>query len=166
MTSSSVASKHVSWPVYQADAIGYYQSQLPYPIVIYVYSSQGDLVGIINPHGHSDDDSMRELEHALVDQKFDRLVESKRIALDSSLKNFLLDQGYEVHRMVKGKAKYALLLVMPKVKKTDCAEYIDIENKFKRAIRKSMHQASESDPLYSVAIIEIESPKVKITCQN
>jgi hypothetical protein len=152
------------WPVYRADALEYYASRLPDPIVIYVYTAQAKLISVIDTHGGSDEKSMRKVEDLISGQAFSGLSSGQSDTLSSSFDAFMMDQGYKIREIVSSKTKYTLLLVMPKVKKTDCADYLEVEDRFKSAIRKSVPASAKGEALYSVAVLEIESPKEKITC--
>jgi hypothetical protein len=164
-TGSAVAGVvQTDWPVYRADAIEYYTSRLPDPIVIYVYNAQAKLISVIDTHGGSDETSMRKVEDLISGQAFSELPGKRSDALSSSFDAFMMDQGYKIREIVSRKTTYTLLLVMPKVKKTDCADYLEVEDRFKSAIRKSVPASVKGETLYSVAILEIESPKEKITC--
>lgn len=152
------------WPVYRVDALEYYASRLPTPIVIYVYTAQAKLISVIDTHGGSDETSLRKVGELISSQTFSGLSRGQGDALASAFDGFMLDQGYGIREIVSGKTRYTLLLVMPKVKKTDCAEYLKVEDRFKHAIRESVAASAKGEALYSVAVVEVESPKEKITC--
>jgi hypothetical protein len=166
-SSSAVASpvKDATWPVYRGDSLEYYASRLPDPIVIFVLSSNARLVGILDPHGHLDKGSLDELAGLIASKRFARLADGTRVSTDALLRNYLLDQGYRMGDIVHRDTPFTLLLVMQTVKKTDCQAYADLEARFKNRIRRAVEDGNVDQPFYSVALLEVGSPKSTIKCK-
>lgn len=154
------------WSTYRGDALEYYASRLPNPIVMYVYSTHGNLVGLINPNGHSDAKSLQKVEQAIAGQKFTKVTASQGKFLDTSLRNFLRDQGYRMSDITSQASKYVIVLAMQEVRKSDCQAYVDVENRFKDVIRKAIATHATTKPIYSVVVLEVGSPKARITCNK
>lgn len=157
--------QRVNWPVYRADALEYATNSLPSPIVVYVYTSDAKLVSVLStPRGSSNEAALRKIGKMIADQRFTDVPKAKLADTAKSLKYFLLDQGYDIHKIVSSQSKYTLILTGWVVRKTDCQFYTDIQNKYKTVIRSSMPKLAGGEPLYSVAILQVGSSKQTLRC--
>jgi hypothetical protein len=152
-------------PVYKGNALDYFANRLPNPMVVYVYSSDSRLRGIIDPHGHTDDKALHDVSKAIASQNFDGIAEAEKDRIGKSLEDYIADQGYDISNIVSKRARYTLLLVLQEVKPTDCQTYADVEKRFQDAIARTISVNASVQATYSLAIIEVGSPKSTITCK-
>lgn len=153
------------FPIYYGNSLEYYGSRLPNPIVIYVYSSKAALVGVIDPKGNTDAQALREVEKAITHKDFGAATEPERRAMAESLEAFVSDQGYRIDDIVDPGTRYTLLLTMQKVAKSDCQAYLDVEDRFRAAVKHAIDHTEGQDAQYSAAILEVGSPKSTIRCK-
>lgn len=151
--------------VYRGNALEYFASRLPNPMVVYVYSSNARLQGIVDPHGHTDNAALQKVTEAIAHQAFDETTEAERKRTAASLESFIDDQGYDMSTIVDHKTPLTLLLVLQQVKPTDCQTYADVERRFQDAIARTISANAAQRATYSLAIIEVGSPKSTITCK-
>lgn len=162
---STTDAKQASWPVYRADALQYAANDLPATIVIFVYTSDARLVSILRtPRGTSNEQALADIGNMIANQSFTEVPEAKLASTAKSLKNFLLDQGYDVREIVSSKSKYTLVLRGWVVRTSDCDFFTDIQKRYKTLIRTSMPMSAGGEPTYSVAILKIGSPNQKLSC--
>lgn len=152
------------WSTYMGGALEYYQNQLPEPIVAFVYAADGELIGIIDPHGKSDPQAMHQVGEIVSGEVFAMPAGFRSDVLDKSLAGYLQDQGYRVRDIVSHKSKYTLLLVMPHIKPTDCPGFRDVEARFKQVIGDAARGQVDGMSRYTLAALEIDSPKQSIQC--
>lgn len=153
------------WPVYKANAIEYFESHLPNPVVIYVYTSRGDLAGIIDNHGHHTPTSIQSIGNILTTESFLEDKETSVATSDEPLKHFLLDQGYSIGDIVNKSTKYTMLITLWNVKASDCQEFTEVQQRYKDAVDASIRNHPSGKPTYSVAIMKLDSPAVKLGCK-
>lgn len=163
--SHTTLASNQSPPIYKGNALDYFANQLPNPMVVYVYSSDSRLRGIIDPHGHTDDKALHDVSKAIADQNFDGMARAEKNKIGKSLKSYIADQGYDISNIVSKRARYTLLLVLQEVKPTDCQTYADVEMRFQDAIARTISMDASAKATYSLAIIEVGSPKSTITCK-
>lgn len=165
--SSTAYAEQVAWPAYRADALQYAANGLPDPIMIYVYTSDAKLVSVLGtPRRTSDEKALGKIGKMIADQNFTHSPKTQLATTAKSFKYFLLDQDYNIRKIVSRESKYTLILTGWVVKDTDCAFYTDIQSRYKTLIRKSMPKPAGGEPVYSVAILQIGSPKQTLSCMT
>lgn len=156
------ASPAATWAVFHGDTLAYYQSALPNDIVVYAYASNGELLGIIDPHGQSDALTMQRVRDAVAGEHF-AAPEGRRLGeLAKTLAAYLQDQGYQVGDIVSRKTKYTLLMAMPELKPTDCPTFREVETRFEKVIGDAAQSHGASR--YALATLMLSSPKASIKC--
>lgn len=163
--SNTAIASDQSPPIYKGNALDYFANQLPNPMVVYVYSSDSHLQGIIDPHGHTDAKALQDVREAIAGQNFDGTTKAEKSKISKSLESYMADQGYDISNIVSKKARYTLFLVLQEVKSTDCQTYADVERRFQDAIARTISANAAQRATYSLAIIEVGSPKSTITCK-
>lgn len=163
---SYAAPERGDWPEYKADAIGYFENKLPSPVVIYMYTSSGKLISIINSNGHNDKVSIQKIGSNILNKNFPGITEPHRNAIAKSMKQFLLDQGYALDKIINNKTKFTLLLTLFAISDHDCATYRQIYREYEHVIRKSIQPHQGQDPEYSVVILRLQSPLVHLECKK
>ena len=83
-----------------------------------------------------------------------------------SLAAFLQDQGYHIRDIASRKSKYTLLLVVQQVRPGDCSDYRGVETRFKQAVGEAATGQDSGVPRYSLAALEIGSPKMTLKCTH
>lgn len=155
------ASPPADWPVYRADTIAYAQNLLPMSVIVYVFTSDMTLAGVIDNAGLKEAEQLQRIAEAVGTRRFPAPVDAQPDALAQSVGYFLRDQGYRLDEVVSDRTRYTLLLVLPHVKPTDCAYFTTLNQKYKDAVHKA---TSGLSGVYSVAILELASPKAKLSC--
>lgn len=162
VASASGADVEAPWAVFHGDELAYTQNALPDLIVVYAYASNGDLLGVIDPHGNSDAQAMRRVRDAVAGEHF-AAPEGRRLGdLAKTLAAYLQDQGYEVGDIVSRRSKYTLLMAMPEVKPTDCLAFHEVETRFEKVIGAAAQSNGASR--YALATLVLSSPKSSIKC--
>lgn len=164
-SAAQVNAASTDWPVYKANAIEYFESHLPSPVVIYVYTSRGDLAGIIDNHGHHTRASIQSMKNIIATESFLEDKETSVATSDESLRNFLLDQGYSIEDIVNKDTKYTMLITLWNVKASDCKEFTETQQEYKDAADASIRNHPSGRSAYSVAIIKLDSPAVELGCK-
>lgn len=160
------AATAANWPEYKADGVEYFQNKLPSPVVIYIYTADGNLSSVIESNKSIDRNYIKEVGVLLADKDFPKIDESRRKLLAKSMNSFLNDQGYRLDQIVNGKTKFTLVLTMFTVKDTDCVKYKQIYKEYGAVIQKAIQPQVGQSPEYSVAVLRLQSPLVHLECKK
>ncbi|HET7332321.1 MAG TPA: hypothetical protein VFJ26_16105 [Dyella sp.] len=154
------------WPEYKADALDYAENHLPPAVVIYVYGPNDDLVSVINTDGKNDKNAIRKVGNIIDEKKFPKLADRQRGKVAASIRNFLLDQGYSIDELVDNKAKFTLILTLYAVSKTDCPRFLEVFDDYERVVRRAIKAHPSNVPEYSVVVLRLGSPQLKLKCKK
>ena len=153
--------------VVKGDVAGYAQSKLPLPgpVVIYVYASTGVLVAAIDARGGYDGEIMRRVEDAISGGDFRDFESAELPATSSSLREYLLDQGYRVEDVISKRTPYTLLLTVMDLDNPGCAGASQLTDRYVQALHRSVEKAS-AHIAYTIRSFKLSSPTVKIDCKK
>jgi hypothetical protein len=164
VSASAISAKSVAtWPAHSGDFIAYLQSSLPAPVTIYLYTSGGQLLNVVDTNGHNDPASISKVEKLLASGGSGAGSHEDFSKIDHRFRTYLADQGLRIKDLLNTGTKRTLIIAQWKLKPSDCVVYAKYEREYAASVRRFLG-SSRARGQYSVTTLDLGSPYSKFTC--
>jgi hypothetical protein len=155
---------HAGRPEIGGDFGSYLQSELPNPLVLYVFTPSGSLAGYAVAHRNEGYGPLKKIRSAIRAQDFHDFHVRKASDVGKVLTGYLSEQGYKIDDVVSKEKKYSLLLVIADTKNGSCATLRQFQQHYEQAINNIVKQP-QARGSYRLTILKL-SADVPLTCKN
>jgi hypothetical protein len=148
----------------RGDFGSYLQSELPNPLVLYVFTPSGSLEAYAVAHRNEGFGPLQKMEAAISAQDFRDFNTRESLRIEKKLIEYLSEQGYKIGEVVDKGKKYSLLLVIAETKSQSCITLREFQEHYEAAINNVV-EASAAKSSYRLTTL-ILSAHVPLTCRN
>ncbi|HET8897964.1 MAG TPA: hypothetical protein VFN09_04225 [Rhodanobacteraceae bacterium] len=163
LSAPALAGAAPRWRTLDGGFQGYYLSNLPPPVAIYVLGSNAVLLGVVPTGGSYQDDQVARVKQAFAAKQFSGVEEHPLdlASLQEKLELYLDDQGVVLSDVLGAGRSRAVLLIDWMPDNPECAWLKSSVQKYKAAILEGLGERARD---YSYVELRLSAPGVKISC--
>lgn len=166
LTSTVVAGPEPTWKAIGGSFIGYVQSNLPKPVVIYVLKKNKGLVGVIATGGSYAQEQVARVQQNIQSGEFlgNSTAGTGLRDQEKRLELYLNDQGYSLSELTDKGPSNVVLLIAWNTADLDCKWLKDATETYKHAVSNSFRALGDRGQGYAFVELKLSTQHVEVSC--